>query len=247
MHAVNLSIVAPTCLDEKSLPELLEALENFTLMSPFGVQVLVMDDGGSPRIRRWLAEASGLRPWMTVLTVPAGSGLGAELRAGAAQAAYPLVAWVASPGDRLQDLWEMRRRLMDGADLVVAGRAIFGRPPQLAAAGGRSWRVVVRAWGSWLFSRTVRRLLDLPVADCTNCFRAFRKDALAELSLAQDDFTVGLEMLLKADKREWEIDEIPTVNSRLDDGAGLLGMWRMGAACVGLIVRSWLARLSGGQ
>ncbi len=236
---MNLSIVAPTCLNEKSLPGLLEALETFTLMSPFGVQVLIVDDGTSERVGRWLAEESGLRPWLTVLRVPPGGGLGAALKTGAAQAAYPLVAWVASAGDRLEDLWEMRRRLLDGADLALASRAATG--------GGYGRRPSLQSWGSWLFSRVVRRLLDLPAADCTNCYRAFRKDAFAELSLLQDDFTVGLEMLLKAHAAGWRIEETPTVNPRRNERVGFFELWRMGAACVQLIGRSFLTRLSGAR
>jgi dolichol-phosphate mannosyltransferase len=234
---LNLTIVVPTCNEGAALAELLEALEGFALMSPFAVQVIVVDDGSVDGAGRVLHEASHSRPWLTVISERETSGVGASLRAGVAQAAHPLAAWVTPRGCRLKDLWEMRRALLDGADLAIGSRAApggrYGRRLSLASLGGR----VFSALAGWA--------LDAPSSDCTNLFCAFRVSAYQELRLLRDDEAIAAELLFKADAHGLRVDEIPTVATPRP--RPLIELWRKGVACVAVAVEAFLARLSGGR
>jgi glycosyltransferase involved in cell wall biosynthesis len=233
-----LTVVVPAYNERDSLPELMEALEGFVLLSPFTVQVVIVDDPSTDGTRGILNEESVRRPWLTVLSTSRRSGIGAALRLGTAQAAQPLVAWVmADRCDHLQDLWDMRRRLLDGADLVIASRG--------ADEGSYGDVNALRAWGSWSFSRLAKLVLRLPVSDSTNPFRAFRKEVFDALRLTREDFGLLPEMTFKAHAAGLWLEQVPTDYQNNRRPPARFHTRSRAAAYAQTLATACLARLSG--
>jgi dolichol-phosphate mannosyltransferase len=237
---VDISVVIPAFNERENLPGLLDDVERFVLTAPCNVQVLVVDDGSTDGTAELVRRGTELRPWLSLVASPANGGMGAALKLGTSRATNPIVVWVmADRSDRLSDIWEMRRRLMDGADLVVASRAVHGGDYGELAGG--------KAWGSRLFSLFARWLLGLPVHDSTNAFRAFRRTMFDEIHLARNDFAVSPELVIRATERGKRIEEVPTVYAFRRRGLSTFSIYRMGLAYLRLVLRAWLARLGGGQ
>ena len=235
---MDLSIVVPAYNEARHLPELLNDLERLVLTASCSVQVVVVDDGSQDNTWSLLQEACTLRPWLTVVRNDRNLGVGAALKIGANQAAFPLVAWVSAYGaDRLEDIWEMRRRLMDGVELVIASRSIHG--------GSYGDFPGLRVIGSRVFSLFGRYLLHLPVHDITNPFRAFRRSLMADLPLVHEDYTIALEILLKAVSYDKRIEEIPTVARRPHRDLSRKALFRRGWEYLRLALRARLIRLGG--
>jgi len=233
---VNLSIVMPAYNEAENLPGMLAALDDFIASADCEVEVIVVDDGSVDNSGRILSVEAQRRPWLKTITMPRNMGMGAALRRGTASATQPLVAWVmADRSDRLDDLCEMRRRLLAGADLVVGSRA--------APGGGYGDFVGAKAWGSWLFSQFARRLLGLPISDSTNAFRAFRREVFAELHLLRDDFAISIEMVAQAAAHGRRIEQTPTIYAARRQGVTHFRIVRMGAIYLFLTLRAWISRL----
>jgi dolichol-phosphate mannosyltransferase len=238
--SVDLSIVVPAYNEEENLPALLAHLEKFVMMAPCQVEVLVVDDGSEDGTAAVLRAETGRRPWLTPVFLRENNGMGGALKAGTARAHHSLVAWVmADRSDRLDDLLQMRARLMNGSDLVVASRAVDGG--NYGELGG------LKALGSRWFSAFARRMLNLPISDSTNAFRAFRKTMFDELDLVQDDFGISPEMVFAAHAAHKRIEQVPTVYSFRQKGASQFRLLRMGSNYLRLTFRAFLARLGSGD
>jgi dolichol-phosphate mannosyltransferase len=237
---VDVSIVVPAYNERENLPGLLDDLERFVLTAPVGVEVLVVDDGSTDGTAELVRRETERRPWLSLVAGPTNRGMGAALKLGVSRARHPLVAWVmADRSDRLADIWEMRRRLIDGADLVVASRAIHGA--SYGELGGG------KALGSRAFSLFARWLLRLPVHDSTNAFRAFRRSLLDEITLSHNDFAISPELVIKATMHGRRVEETPTVYAFRRRGSSTFSVFRMGLTYLHLALRAWLARLAGGR
>lgn len=237
---MNLSIVVPAYNESGNLPNLLDDFERFVAMAACQVEVIAVDDGSRDNTRDLLHDAARARPWLTVIALPQNRGMGAALKVGTRAAAHELVAWVmADRSDRFSDLLEMRALLIDGAELVVASRAVNGG--SYGELGG------LKALGSRFFSMFARLALRLPIDDTTNAFRAFRKTLFDQLDLRRDDFAISPEMVIAAHARGARIEQVATVYSFRQRGMSNFAMMHMGLAYLRLTLRAFMARLGGGR
>ncbi len=235
---MDVSIVIPAYNEQQNLPALLDDIERLVLTAPCGVEVLVVDDGSTDQTAELVRRGAETRPWLSLVVNPGNRGMGAALKHGTQHARQPMVVWVmADRSDRLEDIWEMRRRLMDGADLVVASRAMHG--------GSYGEFKGLKPLGSRLFSLFAKIVLGLPVNDCTNAFRAFRRERFAELTLLHDDFAVSPELVFQGHLHGWRVDQVPTMYFYRQGGSSNFHLLRMGWRYLTLTIRLLLARIAG--
>lgn len=235
---MDISLVIPAYNESDNLPELLVSVEQLVLSAACAVEVIVVNDGSTDATGELLTREQQQRPWLTVVTAETNHGMGAALLQGTAHAANPIIVWVmADCSDRLEDVWEMRRKVMDGADLVIASRAATG--------GDYGELRGMKSWGSHSYSTFTRLLLDLPVHDITNAFRAFRRSLVDELELKATDFSISPEMAIKARANGKRVEEVPTVYSFRKKGLSNFAVLRMGMIYLRLTLRYFFIRLGG--
>ena len=232
---MDVSLVVPAYNEAGNLPALLDDLERLVSEAPCAVEVIVVDDGSTDGTGPLIRDHAARRPWLRAADNGGNLGMGATLLHGTSMATHPLVGWVmADRSDRLSDLWEMRRRLLAGADLVVASRA--------AAGGSYGTLVGVKSLGSRGFSAFARRLLGLPVHDATNAFRMFRRELTDNLALRRRDFAISPEMVFRAVAAGRRVEEVPTVYAFRQHGMSDFALLRMGWAYLTLALRARLGR-----
>ena len=198
-------VVVPTYQEAESLPLLLAGL---AVHAP-EVDVLVVDDG-SPDGTGTIADAAAAADsGIHVLHRGAKAGLGAAYRAGfawALQRDYDVVVEMDADGShRPKDLPRLLEHLRTGAaDLVLGSRWVPG-------GGVVNWpwyRRFISRGGTWY----AQHMLAIPVADATGGFRAFRRETLERLPLAEvasQGYCFQIDLVRRVIDAGMTIDEVP--------------------------------------
>jgi len=161
-------------------------------------EVVVCDNGSTDDSRR-IAEQAGAR----VVTC-AERGYGNAIRTAIAAARGEMIVMADADGSHdLSSLEEFVRPLQHGADLVIGNRFVGG-----IEAGAMPWlnRCVGNPGLTWL----INRLFHTGVGDTQCGLRAFTRTTAKELALNSSGMELASEMLVKAAKRGFHIQEVPT-------------------------------------
>lgn len=184
MNEFGVDVVLP-CLDEAAaLPGVLASL-------PPGYRAIVVDNGsrdGSPGV----AAAHGAK----VVDEPR-RGYGAAVHAGLENATADIVCFADADGSLdLAELPRLVAAVVDGADLAVGRRVPVSRAawPWHARAGNAVLSLLLRSRG-------------LPVRDIAP-LRAVRRRELLALGVVDRAFGYPLELLVKAQRAGWAVQEL---------------------------------------
>jgi glycosyltransferase involved in cell wall biosynthesis len=188
---VDVEIVLP-CLDEAAaLPSVLAKL-------PPGWPVLVVDNGSTDD------TAAVARDWGARVVVEPRRGYGAAVHAGLRHARADLVAVL--DGDGSLDA----AMLPPLADAVRAGRADLAVGRRVPTGPG-VWPWHARAGNAVIAA--LLRSRGVPVHDIAP-IRVARREALLELGVADRAFGYPLELLMRAGRAGWRIEEVPVRYTR---------------------------------
>jgi dolichol-phosphate mannosyltransferase len=152
-------------------------------------ELLIVDDGSTDSTPLVLGELQTRHPRLRVITHPSNRGLGAALVTGFEGARSEIVVTMDSDLSHPRDLIPVLVAACRSADAAFASRFVPG-----GSMDGVPWHrsVLSRAGNAVL-----RLLLRVPVRDMTTGFRAYRKDALADLHLRGTRFETQLEITVR--------------------------------------------------
>ena len=174
-------------------------------------ELLLVDDGSTDDTIPIAAHLQLDHPRLRLLRHPSNRGYGAALRTGFAAARFDLVAFTdADCQFDLRDLGPMADRAAE-VPVVVGYRADRQDP----------WR---RRFLSWGYNRLVRTLLGTGVRDCDCALKVFRRDVLADLLPASRGFFVNTEMLTRARRLGYAVEEVPVAHRLRAGGASKVSL-----------------------
>ncbi len=104
--------------------------------------------------------------------------------------------------------------LKNGNDLSIASRFMIGSRNE-----EDDQLIKFRAWANQCFSLIVKMLWGGNVSDTINGYRAIRKDVFNSLHLDADGFAIEFQMSIRALKKGYAIQEIPTQEGNRIGGA----------------------------
>ena len=197
-------VVLPTYNEAGNIVEVLRRLRRAVPAA----DILVVDDAspdGTANLARTVAVELGR---VDVLVRAGKLGLGSAYRDGFVEAVrrgYQAV--VEMDGDLSHDpaaLPGLLRAVDRGADLAIGSRYVPG-------GSIPHWSVARRALSRW-GNRYARRVLNLPLADATSGFRAYRGEIIAKLDLSSiqsDGYGFQIEMAYRVARMGGEIVEVP--------------------------------------
>ncbi len=228
-RAPEIAIVIPALNEKENLDLLLPALKEVVVGMGITAEIVVVD-GGSRDGTRDAAEKRGAR--VILQTEP---GYGGALRAGFAATAAPyIVTMDADLSHRpvfLEEFW--RRR--DEAEVLIASRYV---------PGGRADMGWFRRLLSHILNRTYGRVLSLPIRDLSSGFRMYRREVLAGMALAAQDFDILEEVLIRVHAEGWRILEVPFHYMARGSGSSHVRLFKFGLAFLKTLVRMWRLRNS---
>jgi glycosyltransferase involved in cell wall biosynthesis len=191
MNQVQISIIIPTLNEAESIAAVLAAIPGNA-----AAEILVVD-GGSKDGTVETARSAGA----TVINEPRG-GYGQACATGLAAAQGGVIVFL--DGDGADDPHHLMQLvlpiLQNQADMVLGSRLLGQIDP-----GAMPWH---QRFGNWLAAFLIRALYGLSITDLSP-YRAVRREALLDLKLTEMTYGWPTEMIVKAARQAWRIQEIP--------------------------------------
>lgn len=221
-------VVVPTYNERDNLEPLLSRLHEAVPAA----HVLVVDDSSPDGTGELADKLAAADRRVRVLHRAAKAGLGAAYLAGFAEALrddYPVVVEMDADGSHAPEDLPVLLAALDDADLVIGSRYV---------PGGRvvNWPAH-REWlsrGGNLYSRLA---LGVPIRDITGGYRAFRRQVLLELALADvasQGYCFQVDMAWRAVQAGFRVREVPITFTERERGSSKMShaivaeaLWRV--------------------
>lgn len=223
---VCLGVIVPVFNEAATVDELLRRV----LAQPCVQEVVGVDDastdGTGERLGVWPARDARVQ----VLRHPVNRGKGAAIRSGFARVSAPVVIIQDAdleydPADYERLLGPIRRQ---EADVVYGSRFAPGTRP-------------VSAWwhtgGNRLLTAFTNVITGLRLTDEATCYKVFRREVLARLTLREERFGFCPEVTVKLSRRGVRILEVPIHYAARSRAQGKKLRWRDGLVALGCLLR----------
>lgn len=212
-------VVIPTYNEKENIVPIVEALES--LQSP-SLSVIFVDDSSPDGTGEEVVRANASRAWVRLLVRKGGRSFSAAYQEGIreAMASFDPFAIVGMDADLQHPVSFINllvNGIKDGADVAIASRYVKG-------GGIQGWslsRRLISRGANWYS----RRMLGLPVRDCTSGFKAFGRSAaqrVAEANLQSRHFEYQIATLKVL--KDSRIVEIPYTFVARKAGTSKLGL-----------------------
>ncbi len=166
------------------------------------VNEILVIDGHSEDKTRQIAKKLGARVYLD-----GGRGKGEALRLGIKKAKGGILIFIDADGSHEpDDIPKLVDPIKKGnADLVIGSRGLGGSEELHG-----DFLKMIRLIGSSIITLIINFRFNVELTDSQNGFRAIRKEAAQDINLKEDIFTIEQEMIIKALKKGYRIDEVPS-------------------------------------
>jgi glycosyltransferase involved in cell wall biosynthesis len=215
LNASRVSVVIPTKNEEGLIGQIVESVR------PYADEVLVIDGHSSDRTRD-IAAAHGAR-----VELDGGKGKGEALRRSMTSATGDIVVFIDADGSHdPKDIPALVAPIKAGAADMVIGSRGKGGSDELHG----TLEQFIRYVGSQLIMLAINYRWDVRLTDSQNGFRAVRRDVGLKLGLRANLTTIEQEMLMRALKLGYRVDEIPTHEYERKWGTSKVVVWKLWSA-----------------
>ncbi|TRZ90737.1 glycosyltransferase family 2 protein [bacterium] len=223
---MKLSIVIPVYNEKDTVLELIRRVRAVAL--PLEREIVIVDDFSTDGTRDLIRGLEG--PDARVLFQPKNMGKGAALKAGFAAATGDIV--LVQDADLEYDPAEypaLLAPILDGRADVVYGSRFLSGPHRVLLFWHSVGNKILTA-----FSNTVT---NLNLTDMETCYKVFRREVLAGITLKSGRFGFEPEFTVKVAKLKCRIYEVPISYSGRDYAEGKKITWKDGLAALWHILR----------
>jgi glycosyltransferase involved in cell wall biosynthesis len=197
LHGSIVSVVVPAYNEQNSIDDILTRTRRVVEASRMSYELIVVDDGSSDRTREL-----ALRHKAIVLWNKTNQGKGAALRKGISHACGDIVVTMDADGSHdPEDIPRLILPVLNGATLSLGTRFLTDE--------GRRTTKKINLVGNKLFNFSIRLLTGRRITDSQCGFRAFKRSFLEENGIVSEGFEVETELLLKALKNGYAVEEVP--------------------------------------
>lgn len=215
----KVSIVIPTYNESDAITNTINSYLNLQL--PYPLEIIVVDDNSPDGTSGIVSGLSSVDDRIKLLLRKNASGFGSALIDGTKAASGDYVVWTMADGcDDTNAVPHMIEKLDNGFDLVIASRNADG--------GSRGDQSLLKSLCSKSFSNVSRLIFGLAISDCTNAFRAFKKEIITSVNIKANDFSVSPELSIKASKAGFKLAEVPVSYKERSGGQTKFKIRKMG-------------------
>ncbi|HEY2432461.1 MAG TPA: glycosyltransferase family 2 protein [Vicinamibacterales bacterium] len=215
MSADRVTVVVPTKNEEGLIGEIVDSVR------PYADEVLVIDGHSTDRTRE-IAGQHGAR-----VELDGGKGKGEALRRALETAASEIVVFIDADGSHdPKDIPALVGPIKAGAADMVIGSRGKGGSDELHG----TLEQFIRYSGSQIIMLAINYRFGSRLTDSQNGFRAIRRDVGRKLGLKSNLTTIEQEMLMRALKLGYRVDEVPTHEYERRWGTSKVSVWKLWAA-----------------
>ena len=217
------SVVICTKNEERTISEVIKGAKKYA-------DELLVVDGHSKDKTREIAKKLGARVFLD-----GGKGKGEATRVGIEKAKGEIIVFIDADGSHEpRDIPKLIKPIIQGkADLVVASR---GRGGSDELHG--DFEKLLRLIGSTIITLVINMRFKAELTDSQNGFRAIKKAVAQKLDLKENIFTVEQEMIMKALKMSYRIEEIPSHEYARKHGKSRINLLTMGWRYVWCLIKN---------
>ena len=211
MPAATVTVVIPTRNEEGLIGEIVDSVR------PYG-DVLVIDGHSTDRTRH-IATEHGAR-----VVLDGGKGKGQAIRQALRETTTEIVVFIDADGSHdTRDIPALVAPIAEGrADLVIGSRG-KGGSDELHGTFGQFIRYV----GSQLIMLAINYRWGVRLSDSQNGFRAIRREVGLALDLTSNLTTIEQEMLMRALKLGYRVDEVASHEYERKWGESKVVVWKL--------------------
>jgi glycosyltransferase involved in cell wall biosynthesis len=211
LSGVTVTVVIPTRNEEGLIGEIVDSVR------PHG-DVLVVDGHSTDRTRE-IAQQHGAR-----VALDGGRGKGQAIRQALRETTTDIVVFIDADGSHdPNDIPRLVAPIAEGrADLVIASRG-KGGSDELHGTFGQFIRYV----GSQLIMLAINYRWGVRLSDSQNGFRAIRREVGLKLNLTSNLTTIEQEMLMRALKLGYRVDEVGSHEYERKWGTSKVVVWKL--------------------
>jgi glycosyltransferase involved in cell wall biosynthesis len=223
LSAARVTVVVPTKNEEGLIGEIVDSVR------PYADEVLVIDGHSTDRTRD-LAVAHGAR-----VELDGGKGKGEALRRSLEVATGEIVVFIDADGSHdPKDIPALVGPITaDKADMVIGSRGKGGSDELHGTL-----EQFIRYSGSQIIMLAINYRFGSRLTDSQNGFRAIRRDVGRKLGLKSNLTTIEQEMLMRALKLGYRVDEVPTHEFERRWGTSKVRVWKLWAAYLWSLLRN---------
>lgn len=235
---VLITIVIPVKNEEGNI---INTLQEIDKKVKFPHRILVVDGRSTDKTHDLVINYSKSHKNVKIIvTKPKDSAFKESLQVGyKASTTEFVVTFMGDLSDRPETLSEMRKKAVEGYDVVIGSRYIKG--------GGVVNKPRMQAIISRLVSFILHFLTGIPIHDVSNPFTLYRRSILIDIKPISKANEMPIEMLFKAYFMGAKITEVPTVWKGRVAGRSKFNMYRVipgyAKLCAWVILSSWKFRL----
>lgn len=199
----RLSIIIPLFNEEEAIRESIRRIKSVPLPD-LEKEIVVIDDGSVDRSPQILKEIEGIR----VLTHEKNKGKGAAIKTGIANSTGDLL--LIQDGDleyNPEDYAVLLEPLLKGrARLVMGSRFLYEKPRFFTTNGDPFFshflgNLFIVGVTNWLYGQKKK--------DYESCYKVFSRSLIESFPIEADGFEFDNELICKALRRGYEIEEVP--------------------------------------
>jgi dolichol-phosphate hexosyltransferase len=215
LSAARVTVVVPTKNEEGMIGEIVDSVR------PYADEVLVIDGHSSDKTRD-IAVQHGAR-----VELDGGKGKGEALRRSMEVASSEIVVFIDADGSHdPKDIPSLVGPIKaDKADMVIGSRGKGGSDELHGTL-----EQFIRYSGSQIIMLAINYRYGSRLTDSQNGFRAIRRDVGRKLGLKSNLTTIEQEMLMRALKLGYRVDEVPTHEYERRWGTSKVSVWKLWAA-----------------
>lgn len=219
--SVTVAIMARN--EEAMIRELVEGCQ------PYVDEVLVMD-GHSSDATRDIAQAAGAR-----VELDGGIGKGEAIRRVPSLVKSDIIVFIDADGSHdPADIPKLLQPIRESkADIVVGSRARGGSDEMTG-----DLPKLIRTIGSHIITLTINYRFGVRLTESQNGFRAIRREVLSQLGCQENIFTIEQEMIMKALKKRFTVEEIPSHEFERRHGISRIRVWRVWYRYVWCVIKN---------
>ncbi len=235
----TLTVVIPVYNEKSTLEEIIRRVRAVEI--PLEIDIVLVDDCSTDGTRELVRKYQG-EPGFTVIQREVNEGKGAALRTGFAEASGDVV--LIQDADLEYDPADypaLLQPILDGRADAVFGSRFLGGPHRVLYY----WHSV----GNRFFTLLSNMLTNLNLTDMEVCYKAFRREVLAEITLTSKRFGIEPELTAKTARLGCRIYEVPVSYAGRTYEEGKKITWKDGLAAIWHILYFNLTtrRRKGGQ